>query len=149
VCHQSVGLIARAIEQSGIPTLSLSSARSITAAVNPPRAVYLDYPLGHTAGKPNAPEEQLAILRHALDAFTKIKRPGEIIDLPFEWRADDAWKDKVMQPQTRSSEPSKARGKAQRDDRVARHATPQYQSEQDERAADPDCPTCIFFDVKR
>jgi len=37
VCHQSVGLIAREVEQAGIPTLCLSSAWDITFAVRPPR----------------------------------------------------------------------------------------------------------------
>ena len=31
----------------------MSSAYSITRSVNPPRAVYLDFPLGRTAGKAN------------------------------------------------------------------------------------------------
>ena len=40
-----------AVEAAGISTVSMSNARSITAAANPPRAVYLDYPLGQTAGR--------------------------------------------------------------------------------------------------
>ena len=55
-----MGLIARAIEAEGIPTLSVTSARDITRAVWPPRAAYLDYPLGHTSGRPHEPELNLA-----------------------------------------------------------------------------------------
>ena len=51
MCHQTVGLIARQLEAAGIPTVSLTSARDITAAANPPRAVFVDYPLGHTSGR--------------------------------------------------------------------------------------------------
>ena len=50
--------------------MSLTSALSITASVNPPRAVFVDYPLGHTAGKPDDVESQDAIVRAALDQLT-------------------------------------------------------------------------------
>jgi D-proline reductase (dithiol) PrdB len=52
-CHQSVGLIARAIEALGIPTIALTSCRDITVKVRPPRACFLDYPLGNNAGIPH------------------------------------------------------------------------------------------------
>ena len=61
-----MGLIAREIEARGIPTLSMTSALSITKAANPPRAAYLDFPLGHTAGKPHQPLLNRAIVRDAL-----------------------------------------------------------------------------------
>jgi len=64
-----VGLIAREIESQGIPTLSLTSALSITQSVNPPRAVFLDFPLGHTAGRPHDEKIQDAIIEAALTAF--------------------------------------------------------------------------------
>jgi hypothetical protein len=135
-----VGLIAREIERRGIPTLSMSSARSITRAANPPRAVYLDFPLGHTAGKPHDPVGNRAILRAALGAFETLDRPGQIVDLPFEWRDDDAWKDAVMRP--------RAKGEGHADQRVERHDTPQYQCEADRdlAAKNPACPTCVFLE---
>lgn len=131
-----MGLIAREIEAHGIPTLSLSSARSITAAVAPPRAVFLDYPLGHTAGRRHDPENQLDIMHQALEGFAAIERPGTIVDLPHRWGPDDDWKNTVMRPGEGS--------KGHADDRVERHSTPQYQNEADARAADPACPSCVF-----
>lgn len=135
-----MGLIAREIERRGIPTLSMSSARSITRAANPPRAVYLDFPLGHTAGKPHDPVGNRAILRAALGAFETIDRPGQIVDLPFEWRDDDAWKDAVMRP--------RAKGEGHADQRVERWDTPQYQCDDDRRQAQAagTCPTCVFLE---
>ena len=32
------------------------------------------------------------------------------------------------------------------DNRTERHATPQYQTEEDAQLADASCPTCIFVD---
>ena len=136
-----MGLIAREIEARGIPTLCMSSALSITQAVNPPRAVYVDYPLGHTSGKPLDPQDQLQIMTQTLEAFGTIRRPGEIRDLGRVWQDDDSWKDRVMRP-------NNSRGSAQKrqtDDRVERFETPQYQSEADARAADPNCATCVFL----
>ena len=137
-----MGLIAREVEARGIPTVNMTSALSITAAANPPRGVYLDYPLGHTTGKPNDPEEQYAIMAQALAAFSAIQAPGTILELDFEWRDDDSWKDRVMRPQPKAETKTKAKHE---DDRVARFDTPQYQSTEDAEAADPACPTCVFL----
>jgi hypothetical protein len=80
-----VGLIARAIEEAGIPTTSLSSAYDLTALVKPPRSFFVNYPLGHTAGKPFDRENQTAILKCALGRAGKITEPGAIVELPFVW----------------------------------------------------------------
>ena len=139
-----MGLIAREIEQRGIPTLSMSSARSITAAVNPPRAVYLDYPLGRTAGKPNDPNNQMQIMQATLQAFANIQTPGQIVDLDQQWRTDDEWKERVMRPDPNKDKTADAN---HNDDRMARFDTPQYQTQQDAELADPACPTCVFLEA--
>ena len=123
----------------------MSSARSITAAVNPPRAVHLDYPLGHTAGKRSDPANQLAIMRDTLAAFEKIAEPGTIIDLNYQWQEDDAWKDSVMRPQPERVEDTNGQDPGHNDTRTERYDTPQYQTEEDAAIADPDCPSCIFL----
>ena len=138
MCHQSVGLIAKQIEQQGIPTVCLSSALSITQSVKAPRAVYIDYPLGHTAGKPHNPDDQEFIMRRALSAITDITEPGSIIDLGRRWSDNDEWKDAVMRPSKGRSE------KTSSDDRIERFSTPQYQTSEDAEVADAHCPTCIF-----
>ena len=75
-----MGLIAREIEAAGIPTLSMTRALSITRSVNPPRAAYLDFPLGHTTGKPHDAEGQRRILRDALAIFQRLESPLEVED---------------------------------------------------------------------
>jgi hypothetical protein len=118
VCHQSVGLIAREIEASGIPTLSMTSAWSITASANPPRAAFLDFPLGHTSGRPDEPQEQLEIMRDALALFRTIDAPGTVAPLDYRW--PEPWKDDA---------------RALNDHRTPRHDVPQYQTEDDQEAA--------------
>jgi len=77
------------VEQAGIPTLSMTSALDITQAVKPPRAVFLNFPLGHQTGKPHQPDLQLRIVRDALALFPTIGRPGTIVELPYVWDPDD------------------------------------------------------------
>lgn len=134
-----MGLIAKEIEGRGIPTICLSSALSITKSVNPPRAIYVDYPLGHTAGKPNDKKDQEYIMKKALAAIQEISKPGEIIDLGLAWSQTDDWKDTVMRPYSKKN-------KSKSDDRIKRYDTPQYQIKADAELADPYCPTCVFFE---
>src|SRR6185312_8991470 len=37
LCHQSVGLVARALELTGIPTMTLSVVKDVVESVRPPR----------------------------------------------------------------------------------------------------------------
>ena len=137
----------------------MSSARDITRAAWPPRAVYLDYPLGHTSGRAHEPELNLAILRDTLAAFENLGVPGSMAHLPYRWSDTDRWKDRVFAPSTKaadlpecavpadspdagSSEHAEANGAASapagggyEDDRIERHPTPQYQTDQDAAAA--------------
>jgi len=65
MCHQSVGLIQRAIEYAGITTVSLSLLREITEKIRPPRALFVPFPLGYPLGRPHDAELQMRIMRAA------------------------------------------------------------------------------------
>jgi len=124
----------------------MTSALSITRAANPPRAAFLDFPLGHTVGKPHQRDLNRSIVRDGLRAFETLRAPGDVVMLPYGWADDDAWKDSVMRPRPAGSQP----GSKQRDDRVERHAVPQYQTDADRAAADAAgaCPTCVWLDER-
>ncbi len=154
----------------------MSSARDITRAAWPPRSVYLDYPLGHTSGRPHEPELNLQILRDTFAAFESLSAPGSMAHLRYRWpdsnnRASDNWKDKVFAPVANAEElpecavsggeqstsavsPSSARpsrGTVYDDDRVERFPTPQYQTDEDAAAArsshdSQDCLVCAGID---
>lgn len=138
MCHQSIGLIARHLEAAGIPTLVLTSARSITEAANPPRAVFVDLPLGHTAGPPNDPATQQRIIDDALRLGAAMTRPadgesGRIVDLDLRWH-DNAWKQNPMS-WSRSQEDAGESGSDAGDTRAGRSDQPQWQRKEDEIAA--------------
>ncbi len=61
------------------------------AAVKAPRAVFVNFPLGHNTGKPFDRELQMSILGDALAALATIEEPGTIVDLPYQWSEDDSW----------------------------------------------------------
>ena len=91
-----MGLIARTVEEGRIPTISLSSARDITESVKPPRSVFINFPLGHTSGKPFDHDLQTKIIKDAFDALKSIKEPGTIVDLPYQWQDnDDSWEREI------------------------------------------------------
>ena len=122
MCHQTVCLVARHLEANGIPTLCLGSALDILESGRPPRAAFVDYPLGHSAGKPFDPADQLELVRAALRGFETMTRPGEIRVLPNRWDAGGGWQ----------QEAARSGGG---DTRQPRDETPQFQYEADRAAA--------------
>ena len=68
-------------------------------AFKPPRTVFLDFPLGCPAGKPNEPELQRMILRAALEAAPLFGEPWRIVQLPFQWSEDGNrdWEESVRE----------------------------------------------------
>src|SRR6185369_14049915 len=76
LCHQSVGLLARAIELAGIPTMTLAVVRDVIESVRPPRAAFYAGELGSVAGKPNWPEHQRRNLDEALRLIEPMDQVG-------------------------------------------------------------------------
>lgn len=81
-----MGLIQRAIEEAGIPTLSISLNRTITEKVKPPRAVLVGYPLGHPMGRPFDKNTQTALLKESLTLLGDIRVPGTLVDVSDRYR---------------------------------------------------------------
>ena len=81
-----MGLIQRAIEAEGIPTVGISILKEVTQKVRPPRSVYLRYPFGHPLGEAFNARQQRAILFDALRALETIAEPGTIVEPGYRWR---------------------------------------------------------------
>ena len=75
LCHQSIGLVARAIELAGIPTMMLAVVKDVVEGVRPPRVALYDGEFGSVAGGPNWPEHQRRILDEALRLIEPIDQP--------------------------------------------------------------------------
>ncbi len=76
LCHQSVSLVARAVERAGISTMTLAVVPEIVESVRSPRAAVYDGELGSVAGLPNWPEHQRRILDEALRLIEPMDQPG-------------------------------------------------------------------------
>jgi len=78
LCHQSVALAARAIEQAGFPTMTLAVERDLVEIVRPPRAGFYEGQIGSVAGQPNWPEHQRRVLDEALRLIEPLDQPTVI-----------------------------------------------------------------------
>ena len=76
LCHQSISLIARALELAGTPTMTLAVDKEVVTTVRPPRAAFYDGQLGAVAGLPNWPEHQRRVLDEALRLIEPMDQPG-------------------------------------------------------------------------
>ena len=123
MCHQTVSLVARYLEERGIPTMCRGSALDILTAGNPPRATFVDFPLGHTVGKPFDRDGQVDIVRRGLLGLETMTAPG-IETLAVRWSDDEDWKREASD------------GASGGDVRQPRDTTPRYQYEEDRRLAE-------------
>jgi D-proline reductase (dithiol) PrdB len=76
LCHQSIGLVARALELDGIPTMTLAVVRDVVDAVRPPRVALYDGEPGTISGMPDWPEHQRRILDEALRLIEPMDQAG-------------------------------------------------------------------------
>ncbi len=85
--HQTLGIVARELERSGIPTMLISVDRAATDRVRPPRTAYYTGEIGSTVGKPNWKQYQLRVLDEALRWIETFDQPASkklIVDLETE-----------------------------------------------------------------
>lgn len=75
MCNQTVGLVQAAIEREGITTVSITLLREVTRILRPPRALFVDRPLGYPLGAPNDAELQHRIIDAALALLDRTDLP--------------------------------------------------------------------------
>ena len=96
MCHQTVGLVARHLEENGIPTVVVAAARDIVESCGVARLQFTDFPLGNPCGEPGDVEQQRHIINMALDLFENATGPRTTVESPFKWSKGVAWKAKVF-----------------------------------------------------
>jgi hypothetical protein len=86
------------IESLEIPTLVIGTVLDIMTKVPPPRAVFVDHPVGRTFGRPGDRAKQEEILTLALAELSNFTEPGQIRDLHCQWDADGgrSWETELM-----------------------------------------------------
>ena len=92
-----MSLGARQIEEAGIPTVVIGSARDIVEEAGVPRFVFVDFPLGNPCGKPWDVDMQRSIVSLGLDLLERAFAPRTTVQAPVVWdTGDDGWRDRYM-----------------------------------------------------
>ncbi|HEX9205653.1 MAG TPA: hypothetical protein VF853_06975 [Candidatus Deferrimicrobiaceae bacterium] len=76
-----MGLVQRAIEAAGVPTVSVTMLPEMTRKVGVPRAVRVGFPLGHPFGFPGEALPQRRILSEMARLAADARAPGTLLDL--------------------------------------------------------------------
>lgn len=72
------------IEAAGIPTVSVTMLKEVTAKVDPPRALFVDTPLGYPLGEPHDPALRKRMIDAALALLAVREGLPVVEDFPLE-----------------------------------------------------------------
>jgi hypothetical protein len=77
VCHGSVGLVARALEQAGIPTVAVfvRAFEHVAVRLRPPRVLVTPHLMGRTIGPVDDRGRQRAVVEAALGLLATATKP--------------------------------------------------------------------------
>lgn len=123
MCHQTVSLIARVLEQHNIPTVIIGSARDIVEHCGVPRFLFSDFPLGNPIGKPYDKNMQRDVVQLALSMLEAACEPNTTVDSPFEWSKDQSWRNDYMRILESDLEALRTKGEQRRRLRAAKNST--------------------------
>ena len=87
-----MSLVARHLEENGIPSVVMGCAKDIVEHCGVPRFVFSDFPLGNAAGRPNDPQSQADTLELALRVLETAPGPRTTVQSRQRWRDDAQWK---------------------------------------------------------
>lgn len=76
LCHQTLAIVARVIEQTGIPTMMISVDKGLSERTRAPRAAYYSGVFGSVIGRPNSKEYQLRVLDEAIRWIESFDQPA-------------------------------------------------------------------------
>ena len=92
VCHQTLSLVARYLEQHGIATVLMACAKDIAEHCGVPRMLFSDFPLGNASGKPHDKASQRDTLELALRVLESAPAARTTVQSPQRWSASPDWK---------------------------------------------------------
>lgn len=81
MCHGSVGLVARAFEAAGIPTVcvAVQAFQHRMEAIGVPRTLITPHLMGRTIGPVGDRERQRRVVAAALDLLETATEPGSVV----------------------------------------------------------------------
>jgi len=109
-----VSLVARTLEENGIPTVVIGSARDIVEECGVPRFLFSDFPLGNPCGKPEDAMMQRDMIGYAFDLLETARMPRTTVQSPFVWDEDTSWKERYARVDAEAAERLRKAGDARR-----------------------------------
>jgi hypothetical protein len=84
----SVGHVARAFEEAGIPTVSVfvRAFRHVAEVMRLPRTVITHHPMGRPLGAPGDRDRQRGVIAAALDLLDSASSGTTVVDFDEPWR---------------------------------------------------------------
>ena len=108
-----MSLVARHLEENGVPTVLMGSARDVVEECGVARFVFTDFPLGNPCGKPGDPEMQRSIVGTARDLLERAWMARTTVQTPFHW-GNDEWREAFMRVDDRNREALAREGEERR-----------------------------------
>ena len=117
-----MSLTARHLEENGIPTVIIGSARDIVEECGVPRFLFNDLPLGNPCGIPYDSVMQAGVLELALDLLEHAWQPRTTVQTPYRW-PDEEWRANYMRVDESNREAMAIAGEERRQRRERRKET--------------------------
>lgn len=91
-----MSLIARYLEEHGVPTVVIATARDIVESAAVPRLLFVDFPLGNPCGEPWNVEQQREIFEKALCLLETAEQGRTTVEAGYRWSDGEEWKELVF-----------------------------------------------------
>lgn len=94
-------VLARTFEAAGMSTIMVTNMPFWAEKIGVPRTLSVEFPFGHILGQPHNKEQQMRVIRQALEVLEKVEAPGTVIHSEEKWPAplEEALRD--SHPETR------------------------------------------------
>ena len=92
-------MLARVIESAGISTVLVTMMPHWAEKFGAPRTLGVEFPFGHPLGRAGERDEQLAVIRRALQLLSGASEAGTIEHFDQPWRGDEREWRKRWQPE--------------------------------------------------
>lgn len=91
-------VLARTLEAAGLATIMVTMMPYWAEKIGVPRTLAVEFPFGHTLGQPHNIEQQMRVLRQALDVLQSVEVPGTIVHSEEIWPVETSEAQKTWQP---------------------------------------------------
>lgn len=78
-------VLARTLEAAGLSTILVTNMPFWAEKVGVPRTLAVEFPFGHTLGRPHDVDQQMRVIRQALQVLQTAEGPGSIVHSAETW----------------------------------------------------------------